>query len=398
MGTETVNAWDSKVLLVSDATVAAFGVTLNPATAQAFECVACDLGDTEVGDIRPKKDRNVGRGMQSGFVEGRVKGIPFTIESSVKTRATNITVPFEAPIYRAAGLVQTVGGSSVTYTPTATPLVTANGFLGLSAYRSFGTGASTYEAEQLRGGVVKTIDWSGGDKELMMKAAGDGIGKYHLGYSASVTFADGVGTSLVFASVEEGYRFGLGFYQIESEVIRITAMNYTTFTATVLRAQLSSSGAAHTAAAMYPYVTAMAYTGTPISEGGTVTTVIDGITMRTLSFDIGLSSGMDLLPGESGSKYIQGPKATRYDLKIGLKLVLTQQEVALLGKATNRNTCAVSIVQSTGAAGGIFTFAAPYCEVVPFKVPDTTNDVCIVDVGLRCRDNAGNDMFTLTLT
>ena len=34
-----------------------------------------------------------------------------------------------------------------------------------------------------------------------------------------------------------------------------------------------------------------------------------------------------------------------------------------------------------------------------FNVPDTANDVAVVDVGLRLRDSAaGNDLFTVTLS
>lgn len=396
MGQESVNAWDSKVLIASDASVATFGTVVNPAAAQAFECIAADLGPMEVGEVRPKKDRNLGRGMQAGFVEGRVKPIPFSLHSSVKTRAGATTVPIEDAIYRAAGLIKTVGGSSVAYTPDATPLATSNGFLGLSVYRAFGTAPYSYEAEQLRGGVIKSLNFSGGDKELELKAAGEAIGKYHLGF-ATLTVNNSV-TSFTFADVEEGYRFGIGWYQCESEIIKITAMDYTTFTATIARAQLGSSAASH-AAAMYPYRPAMSFSGTPISEAGTTSFTLDAIVPRVLSWEVDLTTGMDLLPGETGSKYIQGPKAVRYELGVTCQLVMTQAQVALLGKAKNRNTCALSIVQSTGVAGGIFTFAAPYTEVVAFKVGEQANDVCIVDVTLRCRDSAaGNDMFSITLT
>lgn len=396
MANESVNGWDSKVLIASDASVATFGTVVAPAAAQAFECVNADLGVMEVGEVRPKRDRNLGRGMQAGFVEGRVKPIAFSLESSVKTRAANTTVPIEDAIYRAGGLIRTVGGASVTYTPDATPLATSNGFLGLSVYRAFGTAPYSYEAEQLRGGVIKTLNFSGGDKELTLKAAGEAIGKYHLGFcSMSI---NNVATSFTFANVEEGYRFGIGWYQCESEIIKITAMDYTTFTATIARAQLGSSAAAH-AAALYPYRPAMSFSGTPISEGGTTSFTLDSVVLRVLNWEADLTTGMDLLPGETGSKYIQNAKAIRYELGITCQLVLTQEQVALLGKAKNRNTCAVSIVQSTGAAGGIFTFAAPYTEVVAFKVGEQQNDVCIVDVTLRCRDSAaGNDMFSITLT
>jgi hypothetical protein len=274
MANETVNAWDRKTLIVSDASVATFGAVVDPAAAQAYECITVDLGPMEVGDVRPKKDRTLGRGMQSGFVEGRVKPIPFTVEASVKTRAAATTVPIEDALYRAGGLIRTVGGGNVVYSYDATPLATTNGFLGVSIYSCYGTAPYSYLGEQLRGGVAKTLDWSGGDKELMLKVSGEGIGKYHQGFG-TLTVTN-VATTFVFANVEEGYRFGLGLYQCESEIIRITAMNYTTFTATIARAQLASSAASH-AAAWYPYRPAMSYTGTPISEGATVTTTVDGV-------------------------------------------------------------------------------------------------------------------------
>lgn len=395
MASESVNAWDAAVLIVSEST---FGTVPNPATAQSFEAITTDMGQMEVGDVRGKKDRSSGRGMQGAFVEGRVKPIPFNIEASVKSRSAADTTPQESALYRAAGLTQTVtGATSVAYTLPATPIQTSNSFAGLSMYRALGKGSYIYEAEQLRGGVVKTLDWSGGDKELMIKASGEAIGKYELGYSASVTLADNSGTTLTFANAEEAYRFGFGWYLIESEVVKITARPTTT-TATIARAQLSTSAAAHAAQPMIPYLPTLTYAGSPVSEGGTVTVTLDGVTLRAMSFGITLTSGMDLLPGESGSKYVQAPKAVRYDLKANVKLVLAREQVSLLGKARDRNTCAVTIVQSTGTAGGINTFSMPYTEVMPFKVPDTANDVAIVDVALRVRDNSGNDAFSYVMT
>ncbi len=194
----------------------------------------------------------------------------------------------------------------------------------MSIYRALGKSPFVYEAEQLRGGVVKTLSWTGGDTELMLKASGEGIGKYVLGYSASVTLADGSGTTLTFANAEEAYRFGFGFYQIENEVIKITARPTST-TATIARAQISTTGAAHAGVPMRPYIPTLTYAGSPISEGGTVTCTVDGVTLRALSFGIDFTTGLDLLPGESGSRYVQGPKAIRYDLKAKVKLVLARE-------------------------------------------------------------------------
>lgn len=395
MAGESVNGWDAAVLAVSEAT---FGTTPVPASSQSLEFITCDTGQMEVGDVRGKKDRSAGRGMQSGFVEGRVKPIAWSLEASVKSRAAVATVPQETALYRAAGLTETVnGGSNVTYTTPAAPIQTANSFAGVSLYRVLGKAPYVYEAEQLRGGVVKSLEWTGGDKELMLKCAGEAIGKYHLGYSASVTMLIGDGI-ITFASVEEGYRFGLGWYQCQSEIMLITAMNYATGVATVSRAQISTAAAAHTTQPLVPYIPTLTYAGSPISEGATVSVVVDGVTFRALSFGITLTTGMDMLPGESGSKYVQAPKAVRYDAKAQVKLVLAREQVSLLGKAKARNTCAVTIVQSNAAAGGVATFSLPYTEIMPFKVPDTANDVAIVDVAVRVRDNSGNDAFSLVLT
>lgn len=396
MAAESVLGWDAAYVLATEAT---FGTTPLPAASQAFEAFSIDMGPMEVGDVRGKKDRSSGRGMQGAFVEGRVKPIPFSIEASVKSRAAVDTVPQESALYRAGGLTQTVsGGVSVAYSLGATPKETANSFAGVSIYRALGKGVAVYEAEQLRGGVVKTISWSGGDKELTVKAAGEAIGKYHQGYSSSITLAAAGTLSLVFANAEEGYRFGLGYYLVESEAIQITAMNYTTFTATIARGIFGTTAAAHAAKPLTPYIPTLTYLGSPISEGNTVTATLDSVALRAMAFNIDLTTGMDMLPGESGSKYVQDAKVLRYDLKGSIRLVLAREQVALLGKAKQRNTCALSVVQSTGTAGGIVTFSMPYCEVVPLKVPDTTNDVAIVDCALRVRDNSGNDAFTMTCT
>lgn len=393
----SVLAWDMAALAVSEAT---FGVVPDPAAAQAFEVHNFKTGPgVAVGEVRGRKDRTAGRNMQAGFVEGRVKPLPWSIDTSVKSRAAVDTVPRESALYRAAGMTQTVnGGTSVVYTLPAAPQETANSFASVSLTRLFGKSPYTYEAEHLRGGVVKTLSWTGGDTELMLKAAGDAADKYLMGYSSSVTLADGAGLTLTFANAEEAYRFGLGFYQIENEVIRITARPTST-TATILRAQLSTAGAAHAAQPLRPYIPTLTYAGSPIAEGGTVTCTFDGVTLKVLSFGIDLTTGMDHGPLESGSKYATRVVTKKNELKVRLKLAVQHDTgVSLLGKARDRNTCALTLIQSTGSAGGVVTFSVPYTEVEAFELPDTENDEAIVDVNLRVRDNAGNDSMTITAT
>lgn len=402
MSAEVINAWDKRLLAASEGNVGAgWGTTPNPAASQVLEFIKLKPGPIELGEIRPKKDRAVGRGMTTGYVKGRVKPIGWSLDVCQKSRAAADTVPNEAALYKAAGLVQTVtGATSVAYSLSGAP-IEAGAFSGLSLYYRDGLGGTTpsaYKAEQLRGGITKSITWSGGDRELMTTFGGEAIGKYHLGYSSSITLADGVGTSLVFADAEEGYRFGnVGWYQTESEIIKVTAMNYSTFTATIARAQLSSSGAAHAAKALYPYFPSVSYTGSPLSEVN-VGVTFGGQTIRFQSFELAFTSGMEMGPGETGSPYVQTPIVKRYDCKATLKGLMRREDMALLGKCTEQKTpLALSVVCGTGA-GGIVTFSAPYCEIDAPELDDDGNGPQMLNLPLRMKDSSGNDMLTVTYT
>jgi hypothetical protein len=402
MASEVINSWDKRLLAASEGNVGAgWGTTPAPAAGQAMEFVDVDFGPIEQGEIRAKKDRAIGRGMATGFVKGRVKPIGWTVNATQKSRSAVDTVPNEAAFYKAAGLVQTVNaGVSVAYSLSPAP-IEAGAFSGLSLYYRDGQGGtapSAYKAEQLRGGVTKTIAWTGGDRELMTKFSGEGIGKYHLGYSASITLADGVGTSLVFANAEEAYRFGrVGWYQVENEIIKVTDINYSTFTATILRAQVGSTGAAHAAKALYPYLPSVAYTGAPVSEVN-CTVQLDSQTIRFQSFELAFTTGLDMGPAETGSAYVQTPIVKRYDCKATLRGLMRREDMALIGKATEQKTpLALSVVCGTGA-GGIVTFSAPYCEIDANKLDDNGNGPQVLNLPLRMRDNAGNDMLTVTYT
>ncbi len=387
MATELIPSWDERWLIAAEST---FGTPIAPAGTQAIEVISGDMGAAEVGATRPQKDKTQGRGMTNKFVEGHVAPMPFSLETSVKSRATNVTVPIEAALYKSAGLGETVGGSSVTYAFTSNPVVP-----GVSLYRTLGTNPTCYEAEQLRGGVIKTLAFSGGDRELTLKASGEGIGKYHLGYIDSVTML--IGDTSLTVSAEEVYRLSPGYYMIESEIILITAVNYATGVCACSRAQLTTSAAAHTTKPMWPHIPTLTLAGSPISEANWSVTV-DGVTIKFTSFELTVQSGVSLRPPESGSKYIQGCKYGRYDVKPVLKgLIARDVGVALLGKATQRKACALTIVAGTGA-GSIVTFSMPTTEIEPFALPDSGNDAVAVSVGFRVRDDAGNDGVSIVLT
>lgn len=391
MSAEPVNGWDSRALVVSEST---FGVPVDPAANQELELISCSMGPSEVGITRPKKDRNSGRGMQNAFVEGRVQAIPFMLETSVKTRAAANTISKEWAIYKAAGILGADFGSNWGWSTLADP-VTAGYWASLGIYRALGGGVACYEAEQLRGGVIKSLNWSGGDKECILKASGVGIGKYHQGYLTSVTLANGSVATMTITA-EESYRLSPGYYQIEAEIIHLDSVVAGATSCAITRGQLSTSGAAHTAKACYPYFPAVSYTGNPISEASTSGT-LDGVALRILSWSIDYTTGIDLLPGETGSAYIQGFKVLRNDCKATFKSVMHREEASWLGKARARKNMALSLVQGTGTGGGI-TFSLPNCEINPIVVPDTPGDTVIVDVTCKGKDSSGNDMFSFSQT
>ncbi len=390
MSAEPVKGWDSRVLVVAESS---WGTPAAPAQASEIEAISCNLGASEVGLTRPKKDRNAGRGMQSAFVEGRVQPIAFTVETTVKTRAAATTISKEAAFYNAAGFHGASNGSTAyVWTSDADP-VSATDFASIGIYRALGGGIACYEAEQMRGGIIKSLQWSGGDKEVTLKAIGEGIGKYHQGYLTSISLL--IGDTTMTVSAEESYRLSIGYYQIESEIIYVSAITDGGTTATITRAQISTSAAAHSSKPVYPYFPAISYTGSPISEA-VVTGTLDSIDLRFMSFTVDYTTGMDMLPGESGSRFVQGVKTLRYGCTASLKTVLHREEASWLGKARARKSMALVITAGTGTGGSI-TFSMPQVEVDPFVVPDTAGDVVIVDLKLKGKDSAtGNDMFAFT--
>ncbi len=120
--------------------------------------------------------------------------------------------------------------------------------------------------------------------------------------------------------------------------------------------------------------------------------------LRALNFTLDLTTGGKLLPGESGSKYVQGAAFGRNEVKAGAKLVVKSDDVALYNKATQRKNCAVSFVMGS-VAGAIYTFSIPQAEIEAPKLPDNANDFATADISVRVRDSAaGNDAFNLVIT
>lgn len=397
-----VNVFDTLLLAVSEAS---FGVTPTPADASAYaalakEVVTAQLGNAEVGVVRSKQDRGLGRGMTNGFVEGRVQPIEWSIDTTIKSRADADDASTLLPFFKAAGFTETISsGVSVTYAPAANPFDAGGGpFASMTLTRFSGSALATYMAEILRGCVVRQLVLEGGATEVMTRWSGAGIGKLTQGGMASATFANDSGTTLTH-SADESYLLQPGYYLIESEIILVGAVTAGSTSTTVTRGQLGSTAAAHSAKPLLPYrPTAVSFSGAPISEASSTVT-LDGDEYRCRSWTVTINTGLDLLEPETGSKYSRGAKFVRFDCTVSMELVLSGDRVDMANRARARTNQALTITQGTGA-GGIFTFSAPNCETVAFTPPDSNTDVAVANVTLRLRDgtSGGNDMFSIVLT
>ena len=108
-----------------------------------------------------------------------------------------------------------------------------------------------------------------------------------------------------------------------------------------------------------------------------------------------MKTGIQHLPGETGSQRVQGLKVVRYDFTVTAKGVLHEDYVSLLGKATARRLCALSIVQGTGT-GKVATFSLPYTELEAVPVQDSRDDIALVNLSWRVRDDTSSNAFSLS--
>jgi hypothetical protein len=385
--TNAVHGWDQRVYVGLESAWLTRAVV---AAANAIQVQSLDFGDASgVGNTRPRKDKTQGRDETLGFVEGRVEPIPFSIDKPIMSRATAATAPEESPILKAAGLTETIG-ASVAYT-----IGTTNPS-SLWLLSVLGAGSLAQQGEHGLGGVVKQLQFSGGDSELMLKASGAVARKNWLGQFVG-TLVDASDLTLVADTAADIYRAGEGYYQSGSEAVEVTATNFTGNSHTVARAIAGTVAAAHVGQAFYPYNPTPAPVGVAAISEANCTVTLDSIATRCTKFSIDITTGVDHLPGETGSKYAQGLKLIRTGVKVSLELVLTRELVALLGKANQRKSVALSIVCGTGA-GSIVTFSFPTCEVEGFPVAAPSNDVSVVSPGIRVRGSSGNDSFSVTFS
>lgn len=388
MAVTPIRKYQARVLPALEST---FGVAVDPAAGQYVEVRSINMGPASTGVIRPKQDRALGRGMQNDFVEGRKQLVPWSLEAAVMGRSAVDAVPAEDPYYRAGGLLRTINAStSVVYATQGNPTLQ-----GLTLDCVSDVGLNAQVGERGYGAAVETLEWTGGDAELELKVGGKFIDKDTRGKLDSITVTN-IATTLA-CTVEESYRLLPGYYLCEAECIRVTAFNPGGTSVTIARGQLSTAAVAHTAQPLVPYTPTLTNpTGRPIPES-TSTLTFDGIALRATKWGVKMTTGIAHLPGETGSQRVQGLKAVRYGFEVSATLVLHEDYVSLLGKSTARRLGALTLVQGTGA-GRIATFSLPFAELVAPAIEDSADDIAMVNVAWRVRDNSASDAFSLTLT
>lgn len=396
MSANPVNPSARSVFIGSEST---FGTAPAPNTLTLAEAIDVTTGPGEGGGFRPKQDRHAGRAMANAFVAGRQPILPLGYRCSVKTRSAVDSTPAEAALYAACGLKRTTNaGVSVVLSPSAAPLEGGD-FASASLLRALGHPAqlNSFEVEVLRGVLFQSLKFSGGNSEVIADFRGGCVSKSVLGGVDSIT-VNNVVTSLTITAADS-YRLRPGYYQCESEIIQVTACTAGGTSATIARGALSTTAASHTAKPLLPYAPALSIpTVGPIGEG-TSTVAILGVTTRCVSWEVDLAkTGMDFLQAETGSAYVQGPKATRYSVRGRATLQLKGDDVTLIGKAQAGAQSTFVVSQGTGA-GGVFGATLANVRVMPFEVPDTYDDVANVTVEFDAVDSSsGNDAFSITLT
>lgn len=399
MGSNVVPGFNT-ILTAADETT--LGTPVAPAdiatfAAQAIPTISVDLGDAQSPETRAKQDRGLGRGMQDGFVSGRYPPVPWSIQTSLRTRADADDAPRELALWKSTGLGRTINSAtSYVLAPTATPVESAD--LVTQTFRRFlGRSPGEMEMEMLSGCFADTVKLEGGDKEVSATFSGFGQKKWTGTAVASVTCTD-VATSLT-VSAAESYAFTEGYYIIESEVVLVGAVTYGGTTINITRAQFSTTAVAHTTKPIYPYVPAgVAYSGTPISESLTTTATIFGIAVPVLKWGVTIKTGLSPSPGETGSAYFQKVVTRRFDVEASFDLLLKGDDVRHFNRARERTANAVTLLQGT-TAGGIVTIGLPYTELVAPAAKDNANDSIVVSCSLRVRDDtSGNNAFSITLT
>lgn len=401
MGSNVIPGYNPVVFLADETTL---GTPVAPANvaafaAQAIATIEDDVGDAQTPDTRAMQDRGLGRDMQVGFVSGRYPPVPWSVMTSMKTRADADDAPRELALWKAAGLGRTVNvGTSYVLAPTGTPVASSD-FVPQTLQRILGRSPDEMMLDRLFGCLCDTVKIEGGDKEVMLGFSGFAQKKIQGTALASITITD-VATAIT-VTAAESYAFPEegGYYICESEIILVTAFTHGATSIPITRAALASSAVAHTAKPIYPYLpSGVAYSGAPVPESLTTNFVFAGDAFPVLKWGVTIKTGLAFTQHETGNAYAPRVKANRFDVDCSFDFLLKGDDVRKYNRARARTATACSLVQGT-SAGGIITIGLPYSELKALPAKSNANDSITVSASLRVRgDTAGNNAFSITLT
>lgn len=373
-----------------------------PASTAAFSAaglalITMDTGPAAaLGAIRDMPDRAAGRSMRSNWIEGRVAPIPFSVVAAVKQRSAIDASPVELALLKACGFTVTTNASTSVVLGYNSAPIDGGSFVAADLARIIGSSPAASEAEVLRKCCVRTLTIEGGDKELRYTFAGEALSKESRATIETLT-VDGSSTTISLGSAAAARAAGVGYYICESEIFKVTAVNYATGDLTVVRGALSSSAAAHSSKPAYPYRAVPTYATTPIAESLTTNVEIAGVAMRATSWRAVIQTGMEALPGETGSKFSQGFLSRRVDPTIEVAVIAKGDDLKLIQRAAQRDTVTVKLEQGT-VAGGRFSLLASYCELDMPTLTEPENGPSEFALTFRLRENTGNDMLSIVLT
>jgi len=402
MGANPVPGYNAVFFAADETTLGSPVAPANTAAfaAQAISTIKADTGGAQTPVRRGKQDRGLSRDMQDGFVSGRNAPVPWSVMTSLKSRAAVDDPPRELGLWKACGFLRTVNAAtSYVLTPSNTPIASLD-LITQSLTRILGRAPGEMELERLFGAFAESVRIEGGDKEVMLTFSGQAQAKAIGTAIAAATVADGSTTSITITAAES-YAFAPGYYLWGSEVVLVALPTYGGTSLTIARAQLGTTGAAHSAQPMYPYIPAgISYGGAPVSEALTTNFLFDGGSFPVLNWAVDIKTGLQAGPGETGSAHpFRVLKANRIDVAPTLTFLLKGDDVRKFNKAASVTSLACSIVQGT-TAGGVITISLPYCELVAPKVDDNANDSVVVSASLRVRGSgaATPDSFSIILT
>jgi hypothetical protein len=188
----------------------------------------------------------------------------------------------------------------------------------------------------------------------------------------------------------DGNLTGLEIYaKIESEIVKITAFNRTTSTATIERAQFSTDAAAHDdGSTVSPYNETPTYAEAGSLLGPHDWTVSDGTARNWQKFSYELSTGRMFDPLQSGSSASDGIHNVQIEGTGSFDFILDTTQAEFFKELDNGDSMDLAITVGSDA-GSIFTFDFDEC-VLTGSTPANLqrHDVAIVTQEFRTRDTA----------